>query len=325
MSCAPPNVNLGPYSGVELLCTFAAMALWGIACMQTFLYFFKHQSDPLPLRLLVSYLWIMDTVHQCLIVSGSYKANVSGQVYVINNVRPEYVIQMLITSLVSAPAQGFFAYRIWTFTKRGWVVPVIVIPAIAFQLVDGILLVRYNLDARLASQVTSSKSRTLLITSFATSAIVDLFLSIGLCIALWRTYMRGGTALRRTTHMVYRVTLFSINTGSWTALVALLTIMSVVVYPGNFIYVGLYFLLSPMYCNSILASLNARSYLRGDLSKPIEMSGIRHTLTEKPTPPRIDTEARASTSVESVSPGTTVVSSRRLSELLDKDLCTSPV
>lgn len=33
-------------------------------------------------------------------------------------------------------------------------------------------------------------------------------------------------------------------------------------FPNNFLYISFYFLLSPLYCNSLLGSLNARVYLR---------------------------------------------------------------
>lgn len=33
-------------------------------------------------------------------------------------------------------------------------------------------------------------------------------------------------------------------------------------YPTYYLYAGLYFFLSPVYCNTVLASINARSYIQ---------------------------------------------------------------
>ncbi len=34
------------------------------------------------------------------------------------------------------------------------------------------------------------------------------------------------------------------------------------VYPTYYLYTGLYFFLSPVYCNTVLASINARPYIQ---------------------------------------------------------------
>ncbi|KAF8884623.1 hypothetical protein BD779DRAFT_767150 [Infundibulicybe gibba] len=284
-SCAPLGVDLGPYAGVELLCTFFTMALWGVTCMQSFLYFFNNPTDSKYIKFLVVWLWIMDTVHQCLLISGSYKANVSGQIYLIDNVRAEYVIVLLFTSLVSVPTQTFFGYRIWRFADKNWIIPVLLAPAILFQLAEGIILIDLNLSATVGTEMTASTRQAILISNFAVGAAVDILLSAGLCFLLWRSYMIDGSSITQTNSMLHRLILFSINTGSWTALVAIATITMVVVFPGNFIYVGFYFVLSPIYCNSLLANLNARSYLRGaEKTRAIQLSGLSAAPHVQPSP-----------------------------------------
>ncbi|KAF8882543.1 hypothetical protein BD779DRAFT_1802265 [Infundibulicybe gibba] len=182
---------------------------------------------------------------------------------------------MLITALVSFPTQAFFGYRIWKFAGRKRIIPILLVPAALFQLAQGIVFVHLNLGAQVGTQLTAFISRAVLISNFAVGAAVDILLSAGLCFLLWKSYMEANSSITETNSMVHRLILFSINTGIWTALVAIATITTVVVYPNNFIYVGFYFLLSPIYCNSLLANLNARSYLRGTgESMVIHLTGI---------------------------------------------------
>ncbi|KAF8890480.1 hypothetical protein BD779DRAFT_1671412 [Infundibulicybe gibba] len=276
------GINLGPYAGVELLCTLFSMAFWVLGRCNLFLYFFNNPVDSRYFKLSVVWLWVMDTVHQCLLISGSYKATVTGQVGLIDNVRSEYVLQMLFTaSNPTSLSSGILTpCRPWfPFPHK----PSLVIgygdsyheynPGIFIA--QGIVFVHLNLKAQMGTHLTAPMSRAILVSNFAVGAAVDILLSAGLCFLLWKSYMEEGSSITQTNSMIHRLILFSINTGIWTALVGIATITMVIVYPNNFIYVGFYFILSPMYCNSLLANLNARTYLKGTKDNVVlHMTGI---------------------------------------------------
>ncbi|KAK0210743.1 hypothetical protein DFS33DRAFT_318455 [Desarmillaria ectypa] len=82
----------------------------------------------------------------------------------------------------------------------------------------------------------------------------------------------------RTRSTIHRLILFPINTGTWPAVIAIVTLVMLMPYPTYYLYVGLCFLISPVYCNTVLASINARPYIQnvnddGHISMP-EESGI---------------------------------------------------
>jgi hypothetical protein len=63
--------------------------------------------------------------------------------------------------------------------------------------------------------------------------------------------------------LVGKLILFSFNSGFWTALVALATIITLVAIPlPNLVYPGVYSMLCPLYCNTVLANLNSRRFLQ---------------------------------------------------------------
>ncbi|KAF8890487.1 hypothetical protein BD779DRAFT_1518109 [Infundibulicybe gibba] len=125
-------------------------------------------------------------------------------------------------------------------------------------------------------------SRAVLVSNFAVGAAVDILLSAGLCFLLWKSYMKENSSISviqfKTNSTMHRLILFSINTGIWTALVTIVDITTAVVYPSKFIYVGFYFVRAPIYCNNLLANLNARFYLKGGgESMVIHSMGIAST------------------------------------------------
>ncbi|KAK0505128.1 hypothetical protein EDD18DRAFT_1098525 [Armillaria luteobubalina] len=155
-------------------------------------------------------------------------------------------IQILFTVLVTTPAQGFFAYRIWMFSDKSKLIISFLAPAILFQLT-------YIKGRSQSSQWNHFHGHEgFAIAYFIDGAVVDLFIAITMCLFLWR----------RTRSMIYRLTLFSINTGTWPAIIAIIALIMLMAYPTYYLYAGLYFFLSPVYCNTVLASINARPYIK---------------------------------------------------------------
>ncbi|KAK0240150.1 hypothetical protein EDD85DRAFT_476358 [Armillaria nabsnona] len=289
----------------------------GISCMQIFLYFFntQPQNDNCGIKFLVVWLWScilldfckfldvlyrsMDTVHQGLVASGLYKMIRENTTASTDHIRLEYIIQILFTVLVAAPAQGFFAYRIWMFNNKSKSIITFLAPTILFQPIDGTIFMVINLPSTDKLQFTTSTSESVAVAYFIVSAAVDLFIAITTCFFLWRRYLRIGIMMKGTRSMMHRLILFSINTGTWPAVTAIVTVVMLMAYPTNYLYVGLYFFISPIYCNTVLASINVRPYIQsvngdGHISMPkkgIQESGIHFS-------------ASVSRSLHSKAPGT---------------------
>jgi len=85
-----------------------------------------------------------------------------------------------------------------------------------------------------------------------------------------------------TAHILQRLTVFVVNAGIWTATFAILSLLfvsrsacqylllnltrtrKVHLYPSNLLNTVFTFSLCPVYCNTLLANLNARAYIRGE-------------------------------------------------------------
>ncbi|KAH7905752.1 hypothetical protein BJ138DRAFT_1147992 [Hygrophoropsis aurantiaca] len=251
---------LGPSYGAELLATFVSVALWGTTCMQTLLYFVNYQNDSRYLKLLVIWLWIVDTVHQVLIVQGVYTSLITdfcdyGRA---RSVVPEFLWQVFLTSLVAIPSQFFFTYRLWMFTGKKWMYFIFLAPATAYELVGGLVFIAIGTITPTAAALVSFTPASIFTSIQGIAAVVDIGNAAGLVYLLWKC---RENALPKSRNILHNLVILTINTGIWTALFAIFTLITIVVYKDNLIYAALYFPLCPLYCNTVLANLNARTLI----------------------------------------------------------------
>ncbi|KIK81237.1 hypothetical protein PAXRUDRAFT_832991 [Paxillus rubicundulus Ve08.2h10] len=255
---------LGPTDGAELLATFVSVALWGTACMQTLVYFVQYPKDDVALKALVWWLWITDTVHQVLLVDGVYTSQITdfcdyGRV---STVVPEFLWQLFLTSLVAIPSQVFFTYRIWRFTGGQWIYFALLAPVAAFELGGALSFLALGTITPTAAELVSFGPASVFTAVQVVAAAVDITISSGLVYLLYRSREQ---ALRGSRTVIQNLVILTINTGIWTALFAVFTFITILAFKNTLIYAALYFPLCPLYCNTVLANLNARELLRSRL------------------------------------------------------------
>ncbi|PPQ95702.1 hypothetical protein CVT26_008385 [Gymnopilus dilepis] len=198
------------------------------------------------------------------------------------SVQYDLLLNPPLQAIVAATAQSFFAFRIWIMSDKKWYIPFVATPAVCFQLcvppsepfssarcsnwstinsllfLDAVYFSTISLDT-----VPEITQKRLLVASLAVGAAIDVSLSAGLCILLWKNYMTEGPVLKSTKLLLKRTILFSINTGMWTALSACLIIMIFLrTQTSDYMVFSYFHIMSPIYFATVLANLNARPYLR---------------------------------------------------------------
>ncbi|KAG9313780.1 hypothetical protein JVU11DRAFT_6140 [Chiua virens] len=96
---------------------------------------------------------------------------------------------------------------------------------------------------------------------YCVGAGADILISIFMTFLMLRE--RTSNEFASTAHILHRATVFAVNTGIWPALFALSTITLMYVVKTAPYYVVLAIAICPVYCNTLLANLNARDYIRG--------------------------------------------------------------
>ncbi|KAI0641750.1 hypothetical protein C8Q79DRAFT_989210 [Trametes meyenii] len=150
-----------------------------------------------------------------------------------------------------------FSYRLWklNMNKYKWIIPVI-ITAVSFYIFGDATYFSVRLYSIESFLDVKSFSWSLYF-GLSVEAGVDLLVAIAQCLLL-RSLRTG---IRRTDMMLRILITYSINTGLLTSLVAIGALVSYSVSPRNYAYFAFYFVLSKLYVNALLATLNARGSL----------------------------------------------------------------
>ncbi|KAI9567758.1 hypothetical protein HD554DRAFT_946310 [Boletus coccyginus] len=282
--CTTSAVNLSDSWGSTLAAVFVSLVLYGISILQTFLCYKRYTKDPIILKSLVAWVFVLDTLHTFLICAGVWQYFVVhfGDDTFLAYTHAPLLISIVVTSAVSSTVQLFFIYRIWSLMRIRfkWLFPAILIPFVVAQLVLGGL---YTVVAMAFETSVSAVSGPLLTTVAnalnGSAAAVDIAITISLCTLL----IMGRTGYAETDQMLLRLIFISVNTGLSSALFALLAVTLLVIYPTDLIFTALYYPLCTVYCNTLLASLNSRSFVRdgiGETQKPEPTTTIewQHTV-----------------------------------------------
>jgi len=213
------------------------------------------------MKLLVAVVYLLDTVHQGLITTSVYKYLVSNffnplHLGVIeSSLRDMVLLNFVIISIV----QSFFLYRVFRLSRRNyWLVGVLTVLSLG-QLVS--IAVYYGKVCRMNSLAELSTIITLEKICNIMGAASDVGIAGSLVYLLRNSRAKSG--FKQTQTLVNRLIMFSIKTGLITSFCAIMAFVSVIAWPNTFLYVAFYLLISRLYANSLLATLNARSSLAG--------------------------------------------------------------
>ncbi|KAJ4470677.1 hypothetical protein C8J55DRAFT_183497 [Lentinula edodes] len=76
-------------------------------------------------------------------------------------------------------------------------------------------------------------------------------------------YLRQSrTSIKKTNHLLRSITIFTVTTGIVSSVCAIMVLSMAAAYPGTNIELTFYFMLTRLYANSFLATLNVRDHLR---------------------------------------------------------------
>ncbi|KAF8130262.1 hypothetical protein EV363DRAFT_1167870 [Boletus edulis] len=248
MSTNPLAPPLGSIYGSIFFGTIMSTAFYSIACMQTY------QNDPLRIKIPVSHLARMPRMILNLpLLSGGYTPRKPT-----SNCEWDF-------ALVAALTQGFLLYRIYVFSGKKTILPLIWVSSVHLS---------RHLNLRTATLTFASQIIATL--GLSVAAGIDVLIAVFMTFLLVRQGIATNFGKRArifvvwsdhefwfasTAHLLQRLIVFAVNTGTWTALFSLLTIILLHLFPSHLIYTTFVIPQCPVYCNTLLANLNARAYV----------------------------------------------------------------
>ncbi|KAI0641623.1 hypothetical protein C8Q79DRAFT_281903 [Trametes meyenii] len=252
-------IRLDDTLGAAFLGHFIVTLLYGITSLQAFMYYRRNQRDPTLLKSSVFVLWILDSIHAGLITGAMYWYCITNFTNLLAVQRPIWPIptMIIVSNLSNSIVRGIFGYRLWKLSKHSFILPGVIAVFSVFIVVDALYFAIKLYHKKLYSDINQFSWSLYL--GLSVEATVDLIVAIAQCLLL-RSFETG---IRRTDSVIRVLITYSINTGLLTSLCAIGALVAYAVEPTKFVYFAFYFVLSKLYVNSLLATLNARGSLLG--------------------------------------------------------------
>ncbi|KAK0209105.1 hypothetical protein DFS33DRAFT_1272170 [Desarmillaria ectypa] len=239
---------LGIY--IEYISVVITAALWGLTCVQT----------------LSSFVWrVIDNSVSPVTIEVAFKV---------------IFLRSWYLAVVASTTQLFFTWRIWQFCSGSRWKPAILLFVPAAFYISREIIHTYSTGApltltalqlqRLVGILLRIETRT---DQSRTSCCDYLLLRVGSQYHSTQPESRVDNVLsngrkntlKSTTQILHRLSILIVNTGLWTSLVTLLTLLGLVIWEEQDIYAALSFITCPLYCNTLLANLNTRDIIRQGL------------------------------------------------------------
>ncbi|KLO17951.1 hypothetical protein SCHPADRAFT_900136 [Schizopora paradoxa] len=243
--------------GAMYLGVIIAMALWGASTIQAYYYYDTYPKDAWQLKLLVAVVWALDSAHQALITASVYRyliTNFFNPAH-LNAIEATLRHMVILNVVIIAVVQGFFLFRVWRLSQKNYVLVGILGILNGAQFVS--IAVYYGKCYHMTSLAQLQTLLTLEKICNVFGAVSDISIA-GTLVFLLR---KSRTGFKRTETLVNRLVMFTINTGLITSMCAIMALVSVLAWPNTFLYIAFYLLISRLYTNSLLATLNARASL----------------------------------------------------------------
>ncbi|KAJ7311572.1 hypothetical protein DFH08DRAFT_453934 [Mycena albidolilacea] len=286
-----PPINVHLTIGAVEIGVLVSYTLFGVTTVQAYIYYGRFPDDPSKLKALVALVWFCLLAQVIAIGHILYTFTITyfGQAFRIFETAPKSLsVGVFSGGIMAAAVQGFFAYRIYAFTKK------LYIPILSWSLSFVRFLGSVTIFAttlRMTSFPTYAEQWGWLLTSvWCISAANDLTITASLVTNL---IIQRSRIHKRTVPLIDKLIMWTIETGMVTSLTALAVMISFFTMPHNFIWFCLFISLPGLFSNSLLASLNSRTTLRAMNNLNSGSVPISTTLnfgTELPSAPRESAE-----------------------------------
>ncbi|KAJ2930327.1 hypothetical protein H1R20_g6781, partial [Candolleomyces eurysporus] len=245
--------------GALMLGGIAAILFCGITQAQVFLYFKLYPKDRVFIKLLVVFIWMLDTLHSAFITTALWDHLISnfGNAQRIDHVPWSLALTIAITAVLTFSVHCFLIYRIYQLSRRNIFIAVplgmMACARVSFACLTTAKLVQLRSLEVFVSQFTWSFT-----TGLTISTVLDIFITVLLCYLL-RSRQKQYSSMNR---VLDALILYTFESGALTMAATLVCLITWLTMPENLIFMGLHFVISKFYANSLLTTLNTRAKLK---------------------------------------------------------------
>lgn len=274
------TVDVARTFGALLIGGLFASIMAGTVAVQVIVYFKLYPTDSFRLKLLVLWVWFLDTCHTICIWTSlwNYLIDHFGNTGRIHFIPTTVALTIVFTATLTIFVHLFFAHRIFMLSKRNWAltIPIVVL---AFLRLAAASVTTSEMIILHSFPLFKARFRWVFTLGLTLSSTVDVLIT-GSLFFLLQTSRTSAPDLNAIIDSLIR---YAFETGALTCAGTVISLVCWLAMPSNLIFMGLHFVIGKLYANSLLVTLNTRQVLRharstsgggsGEHRGPVKVSG----------------------------------------------------
>ncbi|KAK0183644.1 hypothetical protein F5146DRAFT_1148916 [Armillaria mellea] len=243
----------------------ACLLHWGLfgtlsLFLSTDLYYLAFPKDRKFTKFLIYGIYIVEIVQTILITQDAFSVfgYGFGDLEALTNVHFSWLVPIM-SGISASVGQGFYAYRIFILS-RSRIVPAFIIcvslASFVASIVAGVCIFQ-------GGDITKLNNNPRMSISIGISCVGYALCNIAIAICMTYYLMRSKPGFRRTKILVTKLIRLIIETGSLTAVVALVILILFFPFPHQVFYVTPAMIISKLYANTMYMVLNLRIQIMG--------------------------------------------------------------
>jgi len=255
--------------------------LYGATLSQTIFYFRSFPGDGRITKSLVCFLCAADTIHVYLLSHMFWNFLVHGRSIgfsILLRLPWQLTTSFIVAWFVTTVVQCFFALRVWKVSNKNWLLVSIISLSSVAQLGAGIAFSTHLIIVGDPFSAFDHVGELCGRIELVCCLVCDMTISASL-VYYFTIY---SIDVGRSKHILQNLIMLSVNMGLLLYLVTVITFILFHVDAGTFVSLGPQFILSKLYVNSLLATLNSRKHFRALAARTIDFTlpTIPATVTE---------------------------------------------
>ncbi|KAJ7186958.1 hypothetical protein C8R46DRAFT_282082 [Mycena filopes] len=231
--------------------------LFGVMNTQTYLYYGRFQTDSIGLKGLVAFIWVCEFAQAISIGHALYAWTITAFGTPLPVPPKSFDASIFFSGIIAACVQGFFSFRIWTLSRK-WVIPAIAYTLSFLRLVIGAAV--FITALRMTSlQIFEARFGWLITTAASIGVANDMLITLTLVFVLKGQRQE---VQPRSVPLVDKLIIWTMETGLMTSVASIATLICFLTMKTNLVWAAVFVVVSRLYSNSVLASLNSRATLR---------------------------------------------------------------
>jgi len=284
------GVNLTSVSGSPLIGMLLGTVLYGITFAQVIFYLTNYPKDRVSLKVLVMFIWILDSVREILVTQVSYyelvlhHSDLAAQLQFPRT----YAVYNAFSAITSFIAQCFYIHVIFKLlTVKHYRSLLTVTGAVLalLSLVTGVVFLGRSSGHQIVKDYVDAPTAIPAIITCISNVILDIYIATALCHIFCNARI---THHQSTQTILEKLYMYAMNRGILLCVVQIVEFALLIKdHVSHTDYVSvIYFPFASLYINTVLASLNARHHLNElDATQAFELSTRISFVPEESTAP----------------------------------------